>query len=176
MKRGINKEKIKLTLSTIEVELIEWHLPIVWLLQSPNILPKLANKILEIFLLRGQWSSILGLLPCCFMYESTKGGLVEDIWPQTFVIETLSIDMPIGFPLSSSNTTTKLSLGFKNDLGMWYLRKTKLLIHLENAIYYQELKPIYACMCISFISITIFVRENLLVWEMKSNIDQCFRH
>lgn len=53
----------------------------------------------------------------------TGAGCILETWPQTSVTDTVSIVIPRGFTsLSSSKMTSKLLLGLRNDLGIWYLK------------------------------------------------------
>lgn len=80
----------------------------------------------------GQRSWTLGLLPRCFSYEVTGGGLESETCPHIFVIETVSTDMLRGSPASSSNSTRRLSVGLRKNLGMWYLKICRFLAILGN--------------------------------------------
>ena len=122
-------EVIEITFSTIEEDWIPWQLPFWKAPHDPCGEPKLANLIDEIWLPSGHWRWTLGLpvfssctlLVIVFFQYLTGEGCSSEMKPQTLVTFLLTNLIWVGSLPLSSNITSKLSVGFNQDLGTWYL-------------------------------------------------------
>lgn len=105
-------------------------MPTVKLAHDPTGLPKLAKTTSWMVFFGGQvkiprvlWSSAMSLIwPPSLSHVFICAGLCSEMNTQMSSLLTVWMSMPSGLPSSSSNTTNRLFLDFKNDRGIWYLK------------------------------------------------------
>lgn len=113
----------------------EWQVPAVKFPHIPIGFPKLAKTILLMTFLRrhlrlacGRISSATVLIcPPCRLHDLLCAVWYSDTNVHMLSLFTVMIKISSGLPPCSSNSTRKLSFGFKKERGTWYL---KCFLHL----------------------------------------------
>lgn len=125
------------TCSTTSLLSNEVQVPVVKFPHAPKGSPKLAKSTLTITLWSGHFNWAFGFMssttacirPLFRCHDFTCGGWYSVMKLHIVSLLTVKIVISSGFPPISSKITRRLLLGFKKDLGMWYLNQTCRLIN-----------------------------------------------